>query len=95
MRRCSSTIPRKATSAGFHQYDTALPTFSRAEIQANIADLKRFETAVQKFGAARSFGNPSAADRELVLSQIRGQILTPGKYSRMGEESGYLFVVRD
>ena len=67
--------PAQATSAGFHQYDTALPTFSRAEIQSNVADLKRFEAAVEKFGAG-GLSASSAADRELVLSQIQGQILS-------------------
>ncbi len=67
--------PAQGTSAGFHQYDTALPSFSQAEIKANIADLKRLETAVQNFGAAR-LSQSAAADRELVLSQIRGQLLT-------------------
>jgi uncharacterized protein (DUF885 family) len=67
--------PAQATSAGFHQWDTALPTFSRAEIQSNIADLKRFEAAVEKFGGS-GLSPSSVADRELVLSQIRGQMLT-------------------
>lgn len=67
--------PSQATSAGFHQYDTALPTFSRAEIQSNAADLKRFEAAVEKFGAT-GLSASSASDRELVLSQIQGQILS-------------------
>src|ERR1700760_2502816 len=44
--------PAQATSAGFHQWDTALPTFSRAEIDACIADLKRFVNSVTQFGAA-------------------------------------------
>ncbi len=67
--------PAQGTSAGFHQYDTALPTFSQSEIKANIADLKRLEMAVQNFSAA-GLSQSAAADRELVLSQIRGQLLT-------------------
>ncbi len=67
--------PAQATSAGFHQYDRALPTFSRAEIQSNVADLKKFEAAVEKFGAG-GLSASAGADRELVLSQIRGQILS-------------------
>jgi uncharacterized protein (DUF885 family) len=67
--------PSQATSAGFHQYDTAMPTLSRAEIQANIADLKKYETAVKSFSAA-GLSAPSAADRELVLAQIHSQLLS-------------------
>jgi uncharacterized protein (DUF885 family) len=67
--------PAQATAAGFHQFDTALPSFSRAEIQQNAADLKKFEAAVEKFGAT-GLSATAAADRELVLSQIRGQILS-------------------
>ncbi len=67
--------PAAGTAAGFHQWDTAMPDLSRAGIQANVADLKRFESMVESFGAAGL--SPSAlADRELVLSQIRGQLLT-------------------
>ena len=67
--------PAQGTSAGFHQYDTLMPAFSHAEIQAAIADLKRFETSVQNFGTA-GLSQTAAADRQLVLSQIRGQLLT-------------------
>jgi uncharacterized protein (DUF885 family) len=67
--------PAQGTAAGFHQWDTALPTFSRTEIDAAVADLKRFETAVENFRAT-GLSPSAAADRELVLSQIRGQLLT-------------------
>ena len=67
--------PAQGTAAGFHQWDTALPTFSRAEIDAAVADFRRFEGAVEKFSAT-GLSSFSAADRELVLSQIRGQLLT-------------------
>jgi uncharacterized protein (DUF885 family) len=67
--------PAQGTSTGFHQWDTALPTFSRAEIQANVADLKRFQTAVEGFGA-NGLSPSAVADRELVLSQIHSQLLT-------------------
>ena len=66
--------PVQATQSGFHQYDAQLPSFSRAEVQAQVAALRRLEDEVSKF-------NPSglspfvASDRELVLAQIRGQLL--------------------
>ena len=67
--------PVQATQAGFHQYDTQLPAGSRAEIQAQVAALKKFETEVQSFDA-RGLSPAIAADRELVLAQIRGGLLS-------------------
>ncbi len=66
--------PVQATSAGFHQYDAQLPSFSKAEIQSQVAALKKFEGEVEAFGA-RGLSSTVAADRELVLSQIRGTLL--------------------
>jgi len=66
--------PVQATAAGFHQYDNQLASGSRSEVQAQIAALRRFETEVSAFDA-RGLTPFVAADRELVLSQIRGQLL--------------------
>ena len=66
--------PVQATSAGFHQYDAQLPSGSKAEVQSEIAALRKFEAEVQAFDA-RGLSPAIAADRELVLSQIRGQLL--------------------
>ena len=66
--------PVQATYAGFHQYDAQLPAGSRAEIQAQVAALRKFEAEVQSFDA-RGLSAPIAADRELVLSQIRSTLL--------------------
>ena len=66
--------PVQATSAGFHQYDSQLPSGSKAEIQSEIAALHQFEAEVQGFDA-RGLSPAVAADRELVLSQIRSQLL--------------------
>jgi uncharacterized protein (DUF885 family) len=66
--------PVQGTQAGFHQYDALLPSGSRAEIDAEIAALKKFETEVEGFDAS-GLSSGVAADRELVLAQIRGQIL--------------------
>jgi uncharacterized protein (DUF885 family) len=66
--------PAQGTAAGFHQYDALLPTFSKAEIQAEIAALRQYETAAQNFDP-RGLSPTAAADRELVLGQIRGQLL--------------------
>jgi uncharacterized protein (DUF885 family) len=67
--------PVQGTASGFHQYDSQLPSASRAEFQAEIAALMKFETEVRNFDP-RGLSAVAAADRELVLSQIRGQLLT-------------------
>ena len=67
--------PVQGTQAGFHQYDAMLPSGSRAEIDAQTAALHKFEQEVDSFDA-RGLSAGAAADRELVLAQIRGQLLT-------------------
>jgi len=67
--------PALATQAGFHQYDPLLATGSRAEIDAEIEVYKKFETEVRNFDA-HGLTPDIAADRDLVLSQIRGHLLT-------------------
>ncbi len=66
--------PVQATSAGFHQYDAQLATLSKGEIQAQVSQLKKFETEVEAFGS-RGLSPTVTSDRELVLSQIRGTLL--------------------
>ncbi|MCX6627997.1 MAG: DUF885 family protein, partial [Candidatus Solibacter sp.] len=67
--------PVLGTQAGFHQYDALLGSGSRAEIEAQTAALHKFEQEVESFDA-RGLSPVSAADRELMLAQIRGQLLT-------------------
>jgi uncharacterized protein (DUF885 family) len=67
--------PVQGTAAGFHQYDAQLPAGTRAEIQAEIAALRQFEGLVRDFDA-RGLSPSTAADRELVLAQIRGSLLS-------------------
>ena len=67
--------PAQGTQAGFHQYDMLLPSGARAEIEAGIVVYKKFESEVRSFDT-RGLSVGNAADRELVLSQIRGQLLT-------------------
>ena len=66
--------PETGTQAGFHQYDPLLASGARSEIQAEIAALRGFETEVAAFDV-RGLSAFAAADRELLLSQIRGQLL--------------------
>ena len=66
--------PAQATAAGFHDYDRQLSSGSRTEIQAQTSALKKFDTEVANFDASR-LSPAIRADRELVLSQIRSQLL--------------------
>jgi uncharacterized protein (DUF885 family) len=67
--------PVSGTQAGFHQYDPLLPSMSRAEIEAQIAALKEFEGEFNAFGS-QGLSPSVASDRELVVAQIRGELLT-------------------
>ncbi len=67
--------PVQGTYAGFHQYDALLPTGSRAEVDSQIAALKKWEMDVRNFDP-RGLSAGAAADRELVLAQIQSQLLT-------------------
>ncbi len=66
--------PVSGTAAGFHQYDNLLPSGSRAEIDAQIAVLKKFLNEVRQFDP-KGLSPEAAADRELVQSQIQGTLL--------------------
>src|SRR5262245_5801814 len=67
--------PVAGTQAGFHQYDALLPAGSHSEIDAQVAILKKFEAEVEGFGA-QGLSTATAADRDLLLSAIRSQLLS-------------------
>ena len=67
--------PALGTAVGFHQYDNKLSLMTAAEIAAETAALHQFEQEVDAFGA-QGLSPVAASDRELLLSQIRGQLLT-------------------
>lgn len=67
--------PTAGTSAGLHQFDTQLEDFSRAGVDRNIAALHDFEKRVENFDG-KSLSETEAADRESVLSNIHGTLLT-------------------
>ncbi len=66
--------PASGTQAGFHQYDTLMPTGSRAEIDEEIAAVRKFLGTVEAFDP-QGLSPYAAADRELMLSQLHGQLL--------------------
>ena len=67
--------PATGTAVGFHQYDTSLALMTGVEIAAQTAALHQFEREVDGFSASGLSGT-AAADRELLLAQIRGQLLS-------------------
>ena len=69
--------PTQGTLVGYHQYDGQLEDYSRKNIDAEIAALKRFEKRIEVIhpdDAAADFVPRS--DREMVLANIRSQLLT-------------------
>jgi uncharacterized protein (DUF885 family) len=62
--------PAQATAQGFHQYDGQLPSRSRAEIEGQVAALKKWEAEVHNFDE-RGLSAFMAADRQLLLSEIQ------------------------
>src|SRR5882672_8171652 len=66
--------PTRGTAAGLHQYDSQLEDFSRSSIDAHVAVLNdlqgRFENLHLPAGLL-----DAAADRELLLSDIRATLL--------------------
>ena len=66
--------PASGTQAGFHQYDSLMPTMSHAEFDAQAALIRKFIAEAEGFDP-NGLSPFAAADRELVLAQIRGQLL--------------------
>ncbi len=67
--------PVSGTSAGFHQYDSQLASLSRAEIESQVAACRKYEAAVANF-SPQGLSPDTLNDRDLLLAQIRGQLLT-------------------
>jgi len=95
--------PTAGTSSGLHQYDPLLEDYSRAGIDANVAALHAFEKRVAAVDPA-GLGEIRTGDRELVLSNIRGTLLTletirpweknPDNYSSGVSSSVYVIMIR-
>src|ERR1043166_6083134 len=62
-------FPTRGTAAGLHQYDAKLESFSRSSIDAHVAALKEFQKRFEQIQLPA--GTPDAADRELLLADIR------------------------
>jgi uncharacterized protein (DUF885 family) len=68
-------VPTAGTSAGLHQYDTQLEDYSAANIQKQIAALRTYEKKVEAIDSS-ALDSSVAADREILLNNIRSQLLT-------------------
>ena len=69
--------PTQGTLVGYHQYDTQLEDYSRKNIDAEIAALKVFEKKVAAIqGDSAALDLTTRGDREIVLSNIRSELLT-------------------
>jgi uncharacterized protein (DUF885 family) len=66
--------PVAGTQAGFHQYDPLLPSLSRAEIDQQIAALKKLLPEADAF-SSQVLSPGVTADRELLISNMRSQLL--------------------
>jgi uncharacterized protein (DUF885 family) len=67
--------PTSGTSAGLHQYDAQLEDYSAAGVEREIAALHEFEKKVAAIDPG-ALDAPVAADREILLNNIRSQLLS-------------------
>jgi len=69
--------PSNATVTGYHQFDGLLDDYSRKSIEAEIAALKAFEQRIEAIHPDDSAADfVPRSDREILLGQIRSQLLT-------------------
>ncbi|MFC5862651.1 DUF885 domain-containing protein [Acidicapsa dinghuensis] len=66
--------PTGGTLSGYHQYDTQLESFDKSKIEAEIAALHAMEKRIDAIPAVQ-LDQATRGDRELVLNNIRSQIL--------------------
>jgi uncharacterized protein (DUF885 family) len=67
--------PTIGTLTGYHQYDSKLEDYARSSIDGQIAALHAFEKRVEEI-PADTLNQATRADRELVLSNVRGSLLS-------------------
>jgi uncharacterized protein (DUF885 family) len=95
--------PTAGTMAGLHQYDAQLEDFSRAGVEKEIEALHGFESRFSGVDP-KGLDEVQAADREILLSSIRGRLLTletirpweknPDEYSGGVTNSVYVIMIR-
>jgi len=67
--------PTAGTSAGLHQYDTKLEDYSATGVAQEVAALHEFEKKVEAIDPS-ALDAPVAADREILLNNIKSDLLT-------------------
>ena len=67
--------PTNGTASGLHQYDAKLEDYSAAGVQAETAALHEWEKKVEAIDAS-ALDAPVAADREILLNNIKSELLT-------------------
>ncbi len=67
--------PTSGTSAGLHQYDAQLEDYSSAEVAREVAVLHEYEKKTEAIDPS-ALDAPQAADREILLNNIRSQLLS-------------------
>ncbi|MGH9573910.1 MAG: DUF885 domain-containing protein [Candidatus Acidiferrales bacterium] len=95
--------PTSGSYAGLHQYDRMLEDYSQAGIDREVESYQRFEKRVEE-SSAGGLSQEEAADREIVLSNIRGALLSlesirgweknPDNYSTGITNSAYVIMSR-
>src|ERR1039457_2466738 len=68
--------PTQGTLAGYHQYDAKLEDFSQKSVDAEVAELKKFEKRILAIHPDTNADFVPRSDREIVLSNIRSTLLT-------------------
>ena len=69
--------PSVATLDGIHKYDAELEEYSKAGVESQIRVLREYAAKVERFPVA-GLRPVDAADREILLGQIRSELLTKG-----------------
>jgi uncharacterized protein (DUF885 family) len=67
--------PTNGTSDGLHQYDTQLEDYSAAGVAREVAALHEYEKKIEAIDPA-ALDAPIAADREILLNNIKSELLT-------------------
>jgi len=93
--------PTQGTQAGYHQFDAQLEDLSRKNIDAEIADLHSFQKRIEAIPAS---GETALGDREIVLANINGRLLTletirkwekdPDEYSGIAANGAFTLMER-
>ncbi len=96
--------PTAGTLAGYHEYDTALEDASVPSVNAEVADLKRFEQRFADMQKKAVFDETTRGDCAIVLGNIRSRLLTletirpweknPDVYSSTAADGAYTLMER-